>query len=329
MIIDCHTHTICPDAIAAVKGRIPEGAIPYQRDMSEQSRAADAEQMPQLAQRFNDLPTRRAVMAQMRVDHHVVAPAPGQQHYWADAGLLTELSVMQNEHVATLVAAEPGRMTGLGTLPLPHPGRAAAEARRAVREGGLRGFQIDSRADAMELSDAALDPVYAALVELDAALVVHPLGFSHGQRLGPFFMVNTVGQPLEEIIAVNHLVFGGVLDRHPDLRVMIAHGGGYFPYYAGRMDHAWRARPELNALIPAPPSEYLRRMWYDTCVFDADTLARLVALAGAERVMLGSDYPFDMGDTDPLALVEAAIPDPDARAKVTGATARAFFGVGA
>jgi aminocarboxymuconate-semialdehyde decarboxylase len=325
MIIDCHTHTISPAAIAAMQGRVPPGAIPYQRDMTDESKAVDAAQMPQLGRGFNDLATRAAVMAAMRVDHQVVLPAPGQQHYWADGVLMAELARMQNDHVAALVAKDSARMTGVGTLPLPHPDLAVAEARRAVRDLGLRGFQIDSRADAMELSDPALDPVYAALVDLDAALIVHPLGFSHGPRLGAFFMVNTVGQPLEEIIAINHLIFGGVLDRHPGLRVMVAHGGGYFPYYAGRMDHAWQARPELRRLIAVPPSAYLRRMWYDTCVFDADTLARLVVLAGPDRVMLGSDYPFDMGDADPLALVEAAVPDAGARAQITHGTARAFF----
>jgi len=102
-------------------------------------------------------------------------------------------------------------------------------------------------------------------------------------------MVNKVGQPLEGIIAVHHLIFGGILDRHPDLRVMVAHGGGYFPYYVGRMDHAWKARPELRKLIGDPPSAYLRRMWYDTFVFDGPTLSRLVDLAGPDRVMMGSD----------------------------------------
>lgn len=179
----------------------------------------------------------------------------------------------------------------------------------------------------MEISDPALDPVWAGLARLGAALVIHPLGFSHGQRLGPFFMVNTVGQPLEEIIAINHLIFGGILDRHPDLRVLVVHGGGYFPGYAGRMDHAWAARPELRRLTPEPPSAYLRRMWYDTCVFDTGTLARLVDAVGADRVMLGSDWPFDMGDADPVGLVRQTVTDEATRGQILSGTARAFFGL--
>lgn len=327
MIVDAHTHTLCP-AVNAALGDPPDRArIPYQRDMSDESRAVDAAQGAELALKFNDPDTRRATMAAMGVDFQIVAPAPGQQHYWADPEPLAEISRVQNDHVAAVVARDPGRLAGLGTLPLTAPGAAVDEAGRAVAELGLKGFQIDSRAGPMELSDPALDPVWARLASLGASLVIHPLGFSHGQRLGHFFMVNTIGQPLEEIIAANHLIFGGVLDRHPELRVLIMHGGGYFPFYLGRMDHAWNARPELRKLTPEPPSAYLQRMWYDSCVFDEGTLARLVDLAGPDRVMMGSDWPFDMGDADPVGLVRRAVPDPAAQAQLLGGTARSFFGL--
>lgn len=326
MIIDAHAHTLCP-AVNARVGQVPPGAVHYQRDMTEESRAVDAVQRPVLGRKFNDLATRLEIMAGMGVDHQVVAPAPGQQHYWAAPDLLAEISRMQNDHVAALVAQDPARLTGLGTLPLTHLPSALAEAQRAVEDLGLRGFQIDSRAGDMELSDPALDPLYALLARRGVPLVIHPLGFSHGQRFGAFFMVNTVGQPLEEIIAAQHFIFGGVLDRHPALKVLIVHGGGYFPYYLGRLDHAWKARPELRRLTAEPPSAYLRRFWYDTCVFDPDVLARLVALAGADRVILGSDYPFDMGDADPVGLVRTAVSEAEARALILGGTARAFFGI--
>jgi aminocarboxymuconate-semialdehyde decarboxylase len=205
--------------------------------------------------------------------------------------------------------------------------RAEAEATRAVEELGLRGFQIDTHVNERELSDRALDPLYRRLVRLEVPLMIHPLGFSDGRRLGPFFMVNTVGQPLEEMIAINHLIFGGVLDRHPELRILIVHGGGYFPFYLGRMDHAWAHRPEVRRLTAQRPSDYLRRMWYDTCVFRPDLLAYLVRLAGADRVMLGSDYPFDMGDPHPLAVLDAAGLGANERRQIAGDTARAFFGL--
>jgi aminocarboxymuconate-semialdehyde decarboxylase len=327
MIVDCHTHTLCPAVNEVVAPHLTPTAIPYQRDMAPESKAVDAAQKATLGRKFNDLEARLSAMREMGVDHQVVAPAPGQQHYWAERGLLAEVSRLQNDHVADLVGRDPARMTGLGTLPLTSPEDSIAEATRAVEERGLRGFQIDTRAGAMELSDPALDPLYERLVRLDVPLMIHPLGFSDGFRFGPFFMVNTVGQPLEEMIAVNHLIFGGVLDRHPALRVLVCHGGGYFPYYLGRLDHAWRYRPELRRTTDRRPSDYLRRMWYDTCVFDAGVLRTLLDLAGADRVMLGSDYPFDMGDPQPLRIVEDAAPDAQARAAICAGTARAFFGL--
>ncbi|MCU4652072.1 amidohydrolase family protein [Roseibacterium sp. SDUM158016] len=327
MIIDIHTHTLCPGVNDLLGGPPSPELIPYQRDMAPEGKAVDAAQGPELMRKFNDLETRLAAMDAMGVDFQIVAPAPGQQHYWAEAELLAAVSALQNDHVAALVAKKPSRFGGLGTLPLSAPLAAVAEATRAVEELGLLGFQIDSRADAMELSDPALDPVWARLAQLGAALVIHPLGFSHGQRFGDFFMVNTVGQPLEEIIAANHLIFGGILDRHPELRVLIVHGGGYFPFYLGRLDHAWKARPELRRLTSQPPSEYLRRMWYDTCVFDTGTLTRLLDLAGPDRVMMGSDWPFDMGDTDPVGLVKKTVTDPAALEQVFSRTARDFFGM--
>lgn len=326
-IIDCHTHTLCPAVNDKVGPLMRPDLVPYQRDMTAESKGVDQAQAPVLGPKFNDLPTRQALMKQMRVDMAGVLPAPGQQHYWAPVDLLCEISRMQNDHVARLVASFPQGLFGMGTLPMTDVSASIAEATRSVEELGLKGFQIDSRVLERELSDAAFDPLYDRLAKLDAPLIIHPLGFSHGQRLGAFFMVNTVGQPLEEIIAINHLVFGGVLDRHPGLKVLIVHGGGYFPFYLGRMDHAWAHRPELKRLTSRRPSDYLRSLWYDTCVFAPEQIRHLVNVAGADRVMLGSDYPFDMGDTDPLATVEAAGLSAEERANVCSQTARAFFGL--
>ena len=329
MIVDIHAHSFCPAVEPLVRDLPGYATVPYRRDMSPESAAADAAQGPALRERFNTLDRRLADMAAMRVDAQLVAPAPGQQHYYAPPALLQRVSAMQNDHIAALVAQAPGVLAGLGTLPMADTALAIAEARRGVQELGLRGFQIDSRVNERELSDPSLDPLWACLAELGAVLVIHPLGFSDGGRLGAFFMVNTVGQPLEETIAFQHLVFGGVLDRHPGLKVLICHGGGYVPSYVGRLDHAWEHRPELRALIGQPPSSYLPRLYYDTCVFRPDLIENLVKLAGADRVLMGSDYPFDMGDPDPLGLVEACRGlSSGQRTAITGGNARALFGLG-
>lgn len=326
MVIDAHTHTLCPEVNAMVADAIGPDSVPYQRDMSPESKARDREQGAELGEKFNLVARRLADMAAMGVDRQIVAPAPGQQHYWAEPELLDTISRAQNDHVANLVAQAPDRFVGVGTLPLTAPEAAVAEVARGLSLG-LTAFQIDSRAGPMELSDPRLDPVYAALQAADVGLMIHPLGFSHGERLSPFFMVNSVAQPLEELIAFNHLVFGGVLDRFPTLKVFIPHGGGFSPFYIGRFDHTWRVRPEVRKLTPKPPSCYLQRITVDTCVFRPDHIRALVDMMGADNVMLGSDYPFDMGDTEPLrTLGDAGLSNVEAET-ITNVTAARFFGL--
>ena len=325
-VIDMHTHTFCPEAERMVDGHRDPMANPYRRDMSPESRETDAGNRAIYGPQLKDPSVRLEAMQRMGVDMQVIAPAPAQQNYWAGADLCLALSRAQNDHVAALAATNPDRFAALGTLPMSAPAFAADEASRGVQELGLRGFQIDTRVNAVELSDPAFDPVWARLADLDVPLFLHPLGFSDGARLGPFFMVNTVGQPLEETLAFAHLISGGVLDRFPTLKVVIAHGGGYAPFYVGRMDHAWKVRPEVRRLTAEPPSAYLRRLWFDTCVFRVEHLTALVDMVGADRVMLGSDYPFDMGDPDPTAIVHACPGlDPAARSAILGGTAAALF----
>lgn len=206
-----------------------------------------------------------------------------------------------------------------------YPQRAIEEAVHSVETLGLRGFQIDTRVENLELSNAVFDPLYTRLAKLRAPLFIHPLGFSHGQRLGDFFMVNSVGQPIEETIAIAHLILGGIIDRHPELDVVIAHGGGYFPFYAARMDHAWKVRPEVRRLTADAPSTYLKRLWFDTCVFSSRLIEQLVETVGADRVMMGSDYPFDMGDENPVGLVQQARLSDSDRAKIRFGNASRLF----
>lgn len=305
-VIDMHTHALSRRVNPLIADVFDPKSNPYIRDMSPESAATDVEQGRIVPERMLNLDERRSTMKRMGVDVQVIAPAPAQQHYWADEERQVALSRVQNEDLAALAAQDSKRFVAMGTLPMHFPKRAIDEAVHAVETLGLRAFQIDSRVEALELSDPSFDPLYKRLAELRAPLFVHPLGFSHGQRLGPFFMVNTVAQPLEETIAISHFILGGVLDRHPDLHVIIAHGGGFYPFYAGRFDHAWKARPEVRKLCPHPPSAYLKRFWYDTCVFDPVLIARLVETVGADRVMLGSDYPFDMGDDDPVGTFDKA-----------------------
>jgi aminocarboxymuconate-semialdehyde decarboxylase len=161
----------------------------------------------------------------------------------------------------------------------------------------------------VELSDPRLADFWARAEETGAVVFVHPFGCTLDERLDQWYLSNTVGQPTENAVALSHLVFSGVLDRHPGLRVVAAHGGGYLPTHIGRSDHAWRARADAHGCAH-PPSTYLRRLYFDSLVHDPHVLRELVRVAGADRVLLGSDYPFDMGADDPLGALRAAgLPD--------------------
>ena len=324
-VIDMHTHALSKRVEPLVAGHYDPMDNPYRRDMSPASRDTDAEQGKLLPKLMLDLATRRDTMQRMGVDFQVIAPAPAQQHYWAGEDLQCALSRVQNEDIAALVAQDPAHFAGMGTLPMRFPARAIEEAVHGVETLGLRGFQIDTRVETVELSAPAFDPLYARLSKLKVPLFVHPLGFSHGQRLSPFFMVNSVGQPIEETIAISHFIMGGVMDRHPDLDIVIAHGGGFYPFYSARMDHAWKVRPEVRKLTADAPSSYLKRLWFDTCVFAPQLIDALVATVGIDRVMMGSDYPFDMGDPDPVGTVRATkLSDADKEKLLYGNASRLF-----
>jgi aminocarboxymuconate-semialdehyde decarboxylase len=189
---------------------------------------------------------------------------------------------------------------------------------------GLAGVEIGSHAPGRELSDPAYEPFWELAAETGAIVFLHPFGCTLDERLDRWYLSNSVGQPVENAVALSHLVFAGVLDRHPGLRIVAAHGGGYLPTHLGRADHAWRVRPDARSCAH-PPSHYVRRLWFDSLVHDPSVLRELVRVAGPDRVLLGSDFPFDMGAEDPVAALRAAeLPEPDFHA-VRGGTAAALL----
>jgi aminocarboxymuconate-semialdehyde decarboxylase len=198
--------------------------------------------------------------------------------------------------------------------------------RLAVGELGLRGVEIPTSAGGRELSDPALEPFWSEAEALGALVFIHPWGCSLGVRLNQHYLANVVGQPVETTLALSHVIFSGLLDRHPTLKLLAAHGGGYLPFYIGRSDQAWHVRPESH-MSQRRPSEYLRRIFYDSLVFQPAALAVLVAQVGAGQVLLGTDFPFEMGISDPLAwLAEAPLGDAG-HELVRGANAARLLGL--
>lgn len=255
----------------------------------------------------------------MGVDIQVVGPMP-MHHYWADPDLAIQLARTVNAVVAAHCADAPDRLYGLGTVPLQHPDLAVALLDRAVNDHGLYGISVSTTVDGRELADPAHDVVWQRAEELGAVVFVHPWGCSLGERLATNYLGNTVGQPVETTVALSHLIFTGVLDRFPRLKLVAAHGGGYLPTYIGRSDHAWQVRQDARGCAESP-STYLRRMWFDALVYTPGALRRLVEEVGADRVVLGTDHPFDMGVDDPVARLDAAGLAPADRAAVAGGNA--------
>ncbi|GGG25341.1 amidohydrolase [Rhodococcoides trifolii] len=310
-VVDVHAHAIVPEIEAIVSGfpgldalRALE-AVRNGAESLEVSGKMVRERIPQLT----GLDRRLTDMTAAGIDVQVVSPSPSQYHYWADRELARTIYGAANRGVAALVAEEPTRLLGLGLVPLQHPGAMVDALDDAVLTCGLSGVEISSFAQTpdgtVELSNPALDPFWSRAASLGAVIFLHPFGCSLDARLDRFYLSNTVGQPAENAVALSHIIFSGVLDRHPELKLVAAHGGGYLPTNIGRSDHAWRVRPEARRCADLP-SSYLGRLTFDSLVHGPDQLRNLVDAVGPDSVVLGSDYPFDMGTDDPVAAVRSA-----------------------
>jgi aminocarboxymuconate-semialdehyde decarboxylase len=327
-VIDTHGHLLVPEANALAEGHPREAAdaAAERASFSAASIAANQAQISRVWPQLTSVARRLADLDAIGVDIQLVGPMP-MHRYWAEPDLAAKLTTVTNEAVAAHCADGAGRLLGLGTLPLQHPALAVRELERAVSERGLKGVSVSTNVDGRELADPAFDPVWEAAAGLGAVVFVHPWGCSLGSRLATHFLGNTFGQPAETALALSHLIFDGALDRHPRLKLLAAHGGGFLPTYIGRSDHAWEQRPDARGCAQ-PPSSYLRRIWYDALVYTPQALRHLIEAAGSDKVVLGTDYPFDMGVTDPVERATAAgLPASDLTAILSG-NAAALFGIG-
>ena len=308
-VTDVHAHVLLPALQAEVRRRDPDGfAAADELELRRNGAASQAVSGPMVGARIpklTDVGERLAAMDAQGVDRQWVSASPSHFYPWAGEQLAVWIASEANRLVAEHVAQAPDRLTGLGFVPLQHPSRIVECLDDAVLGRGLSGVEISSFAGSVELSDERLEPFWSRAEELGAIIFLHPFGCSLDERLDRYYLANTVGQPVENAVALSHLIFAGVLDRHPGLKIVAAHGGGYLPTSIGRSDHAWHVRPDARECADKP-SSYLRRIWFDTVVHDHAVLRHLIEVAGASQVVLGSDFPFDMGPDDPVAFVRGA-----------------------
>lgn len=304
--IDIHAHVIGEETMRLMQKEAPKIApriTPIDAE-SAMFEVAGAPYRPFPRGGF-DLERRFKDMEASEVDMQAVSVPPQTFLYDQDPSLAATFARIQNEEIAKLTKQHPDRFLGLATLPMQAPDLAAAELRRAVRTLGLGGAMIGSNIEGRNLDDPALEPVWAAAAEVGAFMLVHPVKVAGADRLRSYYLTNLIGNPLDTTIAAASLVFGGVLERHPNIKICLSHGGGFTPYQAGRWAHGWDVRGEPKKSLAVSPEASLRRFYYDTILHARPQLESLVAWAGASHVLLGSDYPFDMGTLECVRQVRA------------------------
>ncbi|MFC3579158.1 amidohydrolase family protein [Sphingomonas hylomeconis] len=323
--LDMHCHFAVAAADVLVQASYP-GPPPGIHDFtSPQTAAVNRAQFAAIGCKLHGVDERLADMDRLGIDMQAISPSPGQYYYFTDSDVGRSAARLVNDGIAEAVAAHPDRLVGMGTVPLQDVDQAIIEMRRCVSKLDLRGIEISSNVNGRDLHDPVFRPFFAAAEELGVLLFLHPLGFTHANRMSEYYFNNLIGNPLESTLAVGHLIFGGVLDRYPGLRICVAHGGGYMPSYWGRMDHGWRARADCREDCRHLPSSYLKKLWFDTLVFDPKQLDAMVQAWGADRLCMGSDYPFDMAEPDPVGFHDDL--SPEDRVRIVGANAAALLGI--
>jgi aminocarboxymuconate-semialdehyde decarboxylase len=268
-----------------------------------------------------------ADMAARGIDVSLMSLSPTLFYYWIGAADGRSFARLANDSLAEVAGGSGGRIEGLASLPMQDPAAAAEELRRAVDELGLHGAQIGTSVEGRHLDADEFTPLWEAADALGAVLILHPYYVGPRPGLEDYYLTNSFGNPQDTALAASRLIHSGLFDRWPRVRIVLVHAGGFLPYQMGRFDHAWRVRPEPKERLDRPPSEYLLHLWFDTITHSDKALAWLVDFAGDDRVMLGTDLPYDMGDVDPVGRVDRSVGSDEVRSRVAGANAARLFGL--
>jgi len=246
----------------------------------------------------NNVAFRLQQMDEQGIDVQAVSLHVGQYHHWADRDLAAQIIKIQNEKIAELCALHPDRFVGLGAVSLQHPDLAVQQMKHGIKQLDMRGYMITASVDGEELASPRFHPFWAAAEELGTVIFIHPRNFpdAKARLAGNGRLDNVIGNPLETSVALSHLIFEGTLDRFPGVKICAAHGGGYLPSYIGRSDHCAVHTPKFCTPTGKIPSETLKQLYFDTLVYSTENLRHLINTVGADRLVIGSDFPFGMSN---------------------------------
>ncbi len=327
--IDVHTHILPPDW-PDLKQRYGYGGF-IQLEHKDEGCARmlrDGELFRQVSANCYDSDVRLGECDDHRVDVQVLSTVPVMFSYWAEPKDTYDLSRFLNDHIAGLAEQHPKRFIGLGTVPMQDADLAVKELERLVGELSMPGVQIGSSVNGKNLDDASLFPIFEAAAELGAAVFVHPWEMLGKDRMPKYWLPWLVGMPAETTLAVCSMIFGGVFERLPKLRVLFAHGGGAFPATVGRIAHGFDVRPDLCAVDNAiSPRDYLGRFYVDSLVHDEAMLRYTLELLGDDKVALGSDYPFPLGEAVAGTLIGSILLPEQTRANLFHGAALQWLGL--
>ena len=331
MIIDVHAHCI-PESfrswMEAEGNPLGIDLVPTERGTA--VRIDDRVTTQPLRDDLTDFDRRVAELDRMGLDHQVLSGWIDLTAYELEPEAGSRYARIQNESLAEEAARAPDRFSAIGTVPLQDATRAVNELDHAMRGLGMKGVELATTVDGRFIDEAGLDDFWAAAQDLGAFIVLHPMRPLEGIDLKRYFMENMIARPAESTIALAGLIFSGVLERFPNLKLCVVHGGGFAPFQIGRMDSGYHQKPNLSAKhISKPPSDYLRQIYVDTVVHNHAALRYVVDLMGGDHVLLGTDYPFEMGSLDPVEFVEAADLTADTTSLILGETATDLLGLSA
>jgi aminocarboxymuconate-semialdehyde decarboxylase len=321
-VIDTHAHIVPPEMLKALQANSAHYGIEFSGSEKQTLvRLEGSTYTRPLPHFLTHVDERLTTMDRQGIDMQILTGWVDFSAYTMPHDLGIRFSELQNEHIAEVVAAHPNRFTGAANVPLQDAAAAVEVMQRARERYDFRAAQIATYLGPNRfLDDPSLDPFWAAAQEMGTFLIFHPYDEQRPAGLHDFFLHNCIGYPLQTTTAIVRMMFSGVFDRFPNLIIKVPHAGGFLPYQIERFQHAADFRPEPRSKgFKGRPVDILKRLYYDTITFSPATLRYLIDLVGVERLMLGSDYPFEMGDPDPVASV-SAVADGPAREKVLGGT---------